>query len=132
MGGNLKKRFGVSVPYHVAEKLDNLAGLFHCDRSTIVSNALNEYIHENLHEDREHKCRGVIVVYSQSPLPSSIISRYSSVITSYSVHRMGNEFIIVIIVEGSSKLISELRRLVSSGSKIQRYLPLDDLNVLSQ
>jgi len=124
---HVKKRFGVSIPSSIAEKLDNLAELLQCDRSSIVTTALNEYIHENLHGEPEHKCRGVIVAYTRTPAPSSLLSKYSEVISAYSLHRLGEGFVTILVVEGSSRVVNELRKAISSYASSQRYMPLDEV-----
>ncbi|ADV65080.1 CopG family ribbon-helix-helix protein [Desulfurococcus mucosus] len=125
MSRHVKRRFGISIPSNIAERLDNLAELLHCDRSTIVSNALNEYIHENLHGEKEHECRGVIVAYTSASPPPNLFSKYTDVVSAYSLYKVRDGFIMVLVVEGSSRLINELRTRISSHASVQRYMPLD-------
>ncbi|MCY0868195.1 MAG: ribbon-helix-helix domain-containing protein [Desulfurococcus sp.] len=120
-----KRRFGVSIPSSMAEKLDLLSEMFRCDRSTLVSNALNEYVHENLHEREEHECEGVVVAYSQTPLSSKLITDFNSIIVAYCSYKLKERYIHVLVVKGSSRLIRELRSILAANTRIQRYLPLD-------
>lgn len=120
-----KKRFGISIPAGTAAKLDKLAEYFMCDRSSIVTNAIEEYVHENIHGVEEHMCSGVVVFYSKRPLDDELIIKYTDIIKAHCVFKLGNGYVVNILVEGFSTRILEFRRDLSKLSKTARFLPLD-------
>jgi len=62
-----KRRFGVSIPENIARQLEEAAVYTGSNRSLVVEKALTEFLHEELHANREHDCSGIIIVYSETP-----------------------------------------------------------------
>lgn len=119
-----KKRFGVSIPVDVAEKLDEIASEIKRDRSSLVAKALEEYIHEELHYEKEHACSGIVVVMGgEVPGDAELGDLKTIVKTSCSV-RLSGYVVTVLFVEGPYDKIRSLRRKISDKAELSRYIPL--------
>ncbi|MEM1772340.1 MAG: CopG family transcriptional regulator [Desulfurococcaceae archaeon] len=121
-----KKRFGVSIPAYVADQLELIANSMGADRSSIVTKALEEYLHEDLHRDVEHNCSGMIVYYGDL-LPGDVREDYSSVIRTMCSVRLHGGVVTVLFVEGSYRDIILLKKAITRRTRkttIIRYIPL--------
>ncbi|RLE93116.1 MAG: CopG family transcriptional regulator [Thermoprotei archaeon] len=122
----MKRRFGVSIPKDLADRLDLLAKALETDRSSLIEAAVREYIHDHMHYLVPHDCTGIMVLYGACRKEDwfDIIDRYMDIVVSYNhIHRK-NICIEVLIVSGPSKKIASLHKeLVESGIKA-RYLPI--------
>lgn len=119
-----KKRFGISIPYDMADDLDRLAKELKCDRSSLVAEALRTFIHDHLHYITPHKCRGVIIVFGENGSDRNLIEEFREIILSYNHYHMGKTCIETLIVDGDSSKIRELHsRLINKGCNI-RYIPV--------
>ena len=116
----MKRRFGVSLPEFVASKLDELAFTTNSDRSTIVTKALEEYLHEDLHEHYEHSCLGLIILVSEKPL--SI--REEGIVRAQFTVKASVGYITVLYVEGLYGRVKKLRQNMSRKCTVTRYIPL--------
>ncbi|MEM1629025.1 MAG: CopG family transcriptional regulator [Desulfurococcaceae archaeon] len=120
-----KRRFGISIPAVTADKLDKLAEYFKCDRSSIVANAIEEYMHESTHDIEEHVCTGVIVFYSNKPIDNNLTLKYADIVKAQCTFKLGDGYVASILVEGISTRIIEFRKELLKLSKATRFLPLD-------
>ena len=118
----MKRRFGISLPEPVASKLDELALNTNSDRSTIVAKAIEEYLHEDLHETREHLCSGLIILVSEKPLSQKGVE--DSVVKAQFTVSARSAYITVLFVEGFYERVKKLRRTLSRKCSLTRYIPL--------
>lgn len=121
-----KKRFGISIPVNVAKELDEVAIMDGVDRSSIVTRAITQYLHEDKHVVKEHECSGMIVYYGL--LSSETIAGYCDRIVKslYSV-KFREGHVTIVFVEGSYGEIAELRKRIIRKSRKHasiKYLPL--------
>jgi len=121
-----KKRFGVSLPSELAYKLDEIANLIGSDRSSIVAEALNQYIHEHEHYMSEHECAGAIISVSPQDAHSEIIAidEFRDIVKHYAHYHVENMCIELFIVVGSSERILQLHNRVRKISPYVRFIPL--------
>jgi len=118
----LKRRFGVSLPEPVAAKLDELALAINSNRSVIVTKALEEYLHEDLHEHGEHHCAGLVILVSEKP--PSVSGSESSVVRAQFIVKTNAGYVVVLYVEGLYGHVKRLRQGLSRKSLFTRYIPL--------
>ena len=122
-----KKRFGISVPAHMAEQLDRLAEKLGTDRSRLVVEALETFLHDNLHVLEPHKCSGIIVSRSTRRSLGDIVEKYRDIIISYNHYHVDGQCIVTMIVSGDSERIVELSgELCRLGCRV-RYIPFSRL-----
>ncbi|WP_448577639.1 CopG family ribbon-helix-helix protein [Thermosphaera sp.] len=124
-----KRRFGISIPVKMADLIDDLARLNSCERSRIVEHALNEYLHENLHVEVEekHSCISIIVAVSSKPIPSAIIGKYIDIVKASMYYKTGGSHVNILIIEGSSDMISNLRKELGRTIGNVRLIPLESM-----
>ncbi|RLE85874.1 MAG: hypothetical protein DRJ41_00355 [Thermoprotei archaeon] len=60
-----KVRFGISIPENLAEELTRLSIALKTDRSSLVAEALEDFLHEKTHILNPHLCEGVLVIAYQ-------------------------------------------------------------------
>jgi CopG family nickel-responsive transcriptional regulator len=118
----LKRRFGISLPEPVAVKLDELASNISSDRSSIVARALQEYLHNDLHEHGEHLCTGLIILMSEKSI--DVNSLKSEIVKAQFTIRSSVGYITVLYVEGLYGSVRNLRKKVSRKCIFIRYIPL--------
>lgn len=119
-----KKRFGVSIPSEMAEKLDKIALFSRKDRSSVVAKALEELIHEELHYGEEHSCSGLLILMGGTLPSNEKLEGVARVVKASFTVRLNNALVTVLFVEGSYKTIMSLRRIASENSELSRYIPL--------
>jgi len=121
-----RRRFGVSVPEEIAEKLDELARIVNRDRSSLVAEALRVYLHDHEHLMRPHRCIGVIVAWSKDgDVKVDVLEEYMDIVRGHLHAHLDGYCVNVILVEGDSERIASLaRRLSSRGGCTARYIPL--------
>ncbi len=122
-----KERFGVSVEKRVAEELRALAEALGTDRSSLVNEALSEFLHDRVHVLRPHRCEGVlIVVYERSSAPgvSAILEEHGGLVKSrMHVHDGAGRCVETLYLAGESREIVELeRKLRERGVAMCRYV----------
>jgi CopG family nickel-responsive transcriptional regulator len=127
-----KRRFGVSVPEELAEKLDRLSEIMRVDRSNLVSRAVEIFVEEYEHYIREHICQGVMVVVqadnSRRPEVSRLLEEYSDIVLLSLHHHVDSSCLEIVVVKGPSRRIAEMHsRLERIGCKV-RYIPLARVN----
>lgn len=121
-----KRRFGISISKNLADKLDNLAKALKIDRSSLIEEAIKEYIHDHAHYLTPHKCTGVMILYNTHRHENwyNIIDKYVDIVVSYNHVHKDCICIEMLVVSGSSNRILELHKeLLSLGIKA-RYFPL--------
>lgn len=115
-----KKRFGVSIPLEVASKLDAIAVELGHDRSSIVAKAIEEYLHDEAHYEKEHACTGLVVLVNVQGIevePSDVVKASCSA-------KLRNNTVTVLFVEGSYSEIEKLRKKLARSAAFSRYIPL--------
>ncbi|MGC8983274.1 MAG: CopG family ribbon-helix-helix protein [Desulfurococcaceae archaeon] len=123
MAGSRKKRFGVSIPAEVAEKLEELTSLAASDRSALVVRALEEYLHEEVHYDKEHSCSGLLILLGVGGQEvAGLVS--APVVKASCTARVGGELVTVLFVEGPYLEIKQLRKSLKKAFRVSRYVPL--------
>ncbi len=122
-----KKRFGVSVSEEVARDLDVLADKLSVDRSSIVEEALREYIHDHLYYLKPHRCQGVMVILGRVPHEKllNIIEENRDIIHAYSHLHVSGQCIEFMVVSGPSDKIALLHKVLAeeTGCTV-RYMPV--------
>ncbi|MEM0377799.1 MAG: ribbon-helix-helix domain-containing protein [Thermosphaera sp.] len=123
-----KRRFGISISTELASLVDELARDHGCERSKIIENAINEYLHENLHsETKKHTCISVLISVTQKSVSSKIIDKHREVVKSLIYHPLGDSYLLIIIAEGDSEAISRLKRDLGRTSANLRLVPLESM-----
>ncbi len=124
-----KRRFGVSIPADIADDLDELARLTGSDRSSLVAEALRQFIHDHLHYMVKHKCMGVLISVKTRTVHSkgSLIDEFEDIVKNYIHHHMGNLCIEIFFVMGDSEKIVELHNRLRKITPHVRYIPLTTL-----
>ncbi len=123
----MKRRFGISLPEELVEKIDNLSRHLGISRSELIQDILMEAIEDRLHLLTHHTCRGILVVVSQrsdGERVSEVLEKYGECLITRTHHHAGKSCVDIGLVEGDSDTIlrmeNELRRLKGVGEK---YLP---------
>lgn len=119
-----KKRFGVSVPRELADKLDAIATFSRRDRSSVVAKALEELVHEELHYGDEHACSGILVLMGRTSPSESEIGELAKIVKASITVRLNGIPVTVLFVEGSYRAIMDLRGTTARKSEFSRYIPL--------
>ncbi|MEM4481533.1 MAG: CopG family transcriptional regulator [Desulfurococcaceae archaeon] len=119
-----KRRFGISVPNELADCLDRATELVGHDRSTIVTKALEEYLHEDLHEREEHNCVGLLIYSGNVPARDLYSSEFGRVVKGFCSMVLTSGRVTVLFVEGDYSKIRSLRRKLSGTAELTRYVPL--------
>lgn len=119
-----KKRFGVSVPHELADYLDQAVVSTGRDRSSIVAKAIQEYLHEDLHDESEHRCTGVLIYCGEVLSKDLYIGELSSVIKGSCSMVLAGGRVTVLFVEGNYSQIRCLRRKLAETAVLTRYIPL--------
>ncbi|HDI74877.1 MAG: CopG family transcriptional regulator [Thermoprotei archaeon] len=125
----MRRRFGISISRELADNLDSLAKALETDRSSIVENAIREYIHDHLHYLTPHECTGVMILYRVCRQGEwfTIIDKYRDIVVSYThVHKEG-VCIEILVVSGHSEKIAELHKELGKLGIKARYLPISYL-----
>lgn len=120
----VKKRFGISVPAEVANKLEELAETAARDRSSVVVKALEEYLHEEVHGEREHSCSGVLILLGTSKVSDVDLGDLWTIVKASCSVKLGPSTVTVVFVEGSYAKIKQLRKLLVGKYEMTRYIPL--------
>ncbi len=123
----MKRRFGISLPEELVEKIDELSRHLGISRSELIQDILMEAIEDRMHLLTHHTCRGILVVVSQrgnGDKVSEVLEKYSECLITRTHHHAGESCVDIGLVEGDSDKIlrmeSELRKLKGVGEK---YLP---------
>ena len=124
-----KRRFGVSLPADIADDLDELARLVGSDRSSIVAEALKQFIHDHLHYMVRHKCMGIIVSVKsrESYSKSSLIDEFENIVKNYIHYHMEGLCIEIFFVMGDSEEIVKLHNKLRKITPHVRYIPLSTM-----
>ncbi len=124
-----KRRFGVSISEELARSLDELASALSTDRSSLVREALQEYLKDRCHLTVPHHCNGLLVVLGDPDRRrlQEIVSEHHDLICGYSHLHVGDTCVDVIAVSGPSARIASLHReLMKLPSTRIRYIPVKD------
>jgi len=119
-----KRRFGISIPSELADKLDKLSEKLGCDRSRIVRMAIENIVHDHLYYLVKHRCRGIIVVKGSEDI-LDLIEKYRDLVIAYNHYHLADTCIATIIVDGFSTDITRLHREILGRGCSSRYIPLD-------
>lgn len=121
-----KKRFGVSIDSTLYSKLDALAKKLGTERSTVVEEAIKNYINDLDHLSREHHCCGLLIVEDPDIMAvEHILANYKDVILNYTHHHVGGRCICTIMVYGSASTVAKLYSQLSKVKSVnKRYIPL--------
>lgn len=121
-----KRRFGVSLPVDIANDLDELARLMKSDRSSIVAEALRQYIHDYLHYFNTHTCMGILIAVKlkEAGKPSIVIDEFGEIIKNYTHYHFNHLCIEIFLVMGNSRKIVELHARLRKITPHVRYIPL--------
>ncbi len=123
-----KRRFGISIPYILADILDELASKLGINRSSLIEKALRDFLQDHIHYLTPHQCQGIMILMGKyertSLLP--IIEKYRDIIHSYIHTHLNNICIEIIMVSGNSTRISSLHSVLERSLKGCRikYVPI--------
>lgn len=122
-----KARFGISLPEELARKLDTLSSLLGTDRSTLVAEALAEFLHEKSHVLEPHICEGMFMVayrFEERERITEVLKAYDSVIvTRIHVHSKEGYCVELAYARGPSEEITALERDLRKANAVNvRYL----------
>jgi CopG family nickel-responsive transcriptional regulator len=120
----MKKRFGVSIPKELAERVDDLAEKLDVSRSEVIQEALKAYIRDHIHYLIRHECCGIITLVSENLEHLKVVEDFRDIIAEFThIHVEGicvNSF----IVSGDSLRIAELHNRLLKVCKEVRFIPL--------
>uniref|UniRef100_A0A7C4BBY1 Ribbon-helix-helix domain-containing protein n=1 Tax=Ignisphaera aggregans TaxID=334771 RepID=A0A7C4BBY1_9CREN len=121
-----KKRFGISVEQRLYSKLDEVTKRLGVDRSTVVEEALRNYLNDLSHLAENHTCCGLIVVENPDAVEMErILAGHKDVIMSYSHHHIGGRCVCTIVVWGSAETLASFYSKVSKIKGLnKRFIPL--------
>jgi len=123
-----KKRFGVSVPSKIAADLDTLSNVLNVDRSSLVSEAIERYIHDKFYLSLPHKCQGVMMIVSdrrKSVVLASIYEHYGDIIKTVLHSHLDDRCIEIVIIEGRGDEIAQLESALKKLRDVKvKYVPL--------
>lgn len=115
-GQSDKVRFGVSIQRDLAEQLTVLAKALGIDRSTLVNEALREFLHDRVHVLRPHTCEGVLIVIYDPEISgevSRIFEKFENIIVVRAhVHDSERMCVEIMYLRGPSPEILNLERLL--------------------
>jgi len=122
-----KAKFGVSVEKKVADELSALAQALGTDRSSLVNEALREFLHDRVHVLRPHRCEGVMIVIYEKHAAGRVaplLEEHRGLIKSrMHVHDEAGRCVETLYLRGESEEIVELeRRLRDCGVVACRYI----------
>ncbi len=121
-----KRRFGVSIPEDTACRLRELAETLGVDRSTLVTEAVDAYLHEKSHASQPHVCEGVLVVFHPPRVTASIagvFEDYTDIVVARSHIHSGSTCIEIAYVKGSTETILRLEKdLRRAGAEACKYV----------
>ncbi|RLG88047.1 MAG: CopG family transcriptional regulator [Thermoprotei archaeon] len=126
--GEGKKRFGISISTKIADELSELAKRLGVNRSSLIEEALKEFLHDHIHYLTPHMCKGIMVLtgkYEKEAL-MPIIEDFKDIIHSYMHMHVDEVCIEIILVSGHSSKIATLHSTLErslKGCKV-RYLPI--------
>ncbi len=124
----MKRRFGISLPEDLVDKIDELSSRLGMSRSSLIQSIIAEVIEDRAHLLTPHRCRGVLVVVSEgrsSELVSKVLERYGSCVVTRTHHHTEGVCVDVSFVEGDSHVILELEGSLRKIKGVsERYLPL--------
>ncbi len=118
------RRFGVSIPDDIAEKLDELAKILGVTRSEIVREALKVYLGDHRHLSVKHECCGLITAVTVGVKNLNAVEDFKDVIRSFSHVHVGGYCVNSLIVHGDSERIAMLHRELLKVSDFVRFVPL--------
>lgn len=122
----MKRRFGISIPDELLERLDAISRELMVSRSSLIEELIRDVIEERIHLLRPHRCRGILIVVSRVPEGASrVLEKHGNRIVSRSHHHSEGFCIDVGFVEADSSEIIGLRRELKRVKGVsERYLPL--------
>jgi len=125
----LKKRFGVSIPKDLYDKIEMICNKLGCTRSSIVIDALKNYFEKQHHLQEKHVCLGLLIVMKEASIEGLImksLAKYSKLVSSYNHVHFGRYCIEIYLVIGDSDEIVNLQREVIENEKPieTRYIPI--------
>ncbi len=128
-----KRRFGVSIPEHLARDLDELGTKMSIERSRLVEEAVRVYIRDHKHHLYPHKCRGLLIVQTKTSSClwgeiNSIMEKHREIVR-FSIHfHIDDDCLDIFVTEGESNEVSLFHQeLMGLKGTITRYVPLSRL-----
>jgi CopG family nickel-responsive transcriptional regulator len=108
-----KRRFGVSLPDELAKAVDELARVWGVDRSTVIAEAVRNYL---LLQHTGPTVKGVMVVIDgdEEPLPIDILHEFNDVVKGHLHLHVDGSCLNIVVVKGSRARLSELASRVRS------------------
>jgi len=123
----MKRRFGISLPSDMVEKIDKLASILMIDRSKVIEQMLADSIEDRTHLLNPHKCRGVLIVISSGKdthIVSQVFESYGECVKTRTHYHSGDVCIDIGIVEAESRDILSMKRDFRRLKNVkERYLP---------
>jgi len=122
----VKRRFGISIPEDLLDKLDSLSREMMVDRSSLIREMIEESIEDRSHLLTPHECTGILLIISRgSEEAEKVLERYYKCIISRSHHHSGDCCIDISFVKANSKEILRLKRELRRIKGVsERYIPI--------
>jgi len=124
----MKRRFGISIPNELATELDEFIRIIRSGRSSVICEAIKQFVYEHRHYEVEHECSGLLICVRKHGKKSKKIDidEYMDIIKNY-VHFHFNKLCIEIyLVSGLSNKISKLHSLIRENTPYVRYYSLHE------
>ena len=123
-----KRRFGISIPGELADRIDQLASKLDIDRSTLITEVLREFMHDRIHILKPHYCKGALIIVSKERHASSlseIYEEYQEIIKARMHCHADGECIDLLFIKAHSSEILEFKRKLYSLKAVRiRYMPV--------
>ena len=120
-----RKRFGVSLPEDLADRLTILSEKLGVDRSRLVEEAVRAYLEDYNHLQHPHKCRGILIIRCPDWGEARRISEEHRRIISNIVHEHSGDYCYeALFIEGDSTQVSSLYSSILKAGCKARYIPL--------
>jgi len=124
----MKRRFGISLPRDMVERIDMLSSRLGMSRSFIIQDLISEVIEDRTHLLKPHRCTGILIVVYKSERRESVskvIERFREPLMTMVHHHVEGTCVDVCIVEGKSELILELESQLRQVKEVgEKYVPL--------
>lgn len=126
----MKKRFGVSIPIDLYDKIESICNRVGCTRSSIIIEALKNFFENNHHYLKRHFCLGLLIVVKdvnrEELISRRSLAKYTKLVSSYNHVHYGRYCIEIFLVIGDSDEITSLHKDVVEYEKPieTRYIPI--------
>ncbi|GBF08764.1 hypothetical protein apy_04890 [Aeropyrum pernix] len=122
-----KRRFGVSIPEDLAQRLDEASRRLGVERSRLVEKAVEALLEDYRHLLTRHSCSGIIIVSCPPRGEAEIataVEKFRDIVAARLHSHTTGRCIEALIVEGDSMRIAMLHRQLESVGCGARYISM--------